>query len=71
MEGSEPKILFGNLLGFPPISADGRIKTKQFLNAAREIVSLIGKFIKGIIYYIYFCKMHFAHFVCMSNFLKK
>lgn len=55
MEASQPKILFGNLLGFPPISADGRIKTKQFLNAAREMVSLIGKCINGnfIIIYCY------------------
>lgn len=51
----EPKIQFSDLRGFPQISSDGKIETKEFLNAAREIVSLVGKLIFTIHNIIYFC----------------
>lgn len=41
---TQPKIMFGHLKGFPDISDDDRIKTSQFLDAAREILSLIGEY---------------------------
>ena len=44
MTENEPKILFGNLKGFPAICDNGKIDTGLFLEAAREIVTLIGKY---------------------------
>lgn len=39
----QPRIYFKNLKGFQAIADNGKIETALFLDAAKEIVSLIGK----------------------------
>lgn len=39
-----PKINFCELKGFPELGENGRVETEPFLTAAREIVSVIGKY---------------------------
>lgn len=43
---NEPKLIFKQLKGFQAIDEHGKIKTILFLNASREIVSLIGKLLR-------------------------
>lgn len=38
-----PRIMFTELQGFRAIDDQGKVKTILFLNAAREIVTIIGK----------------------------
>lgn len=40
----QPRLIFKHLNGFQAIDQHGKIKTILFLNASREVVSLIGKF---------------------------
>lgn len=40
----EPKIRFNKLKGFPVLNEGEQINTLQFLEASREIVSVIGNF---------------------------
>lgn len=41
----QPKVVFKHLKGFQAIDDQGKIKTILFLNASREIVSIIGELI--------------------------
>lgn len=43
MAFDQPKLIFKHLKGFQAIDNGGRIKTILFLNAAREVVSIIGE----------------------------
>lgn len=38
-----PRIIFKELKGFQAINEQGKVKTILFLNAAREVVDIIGK----------------------------
>ncbi|XP_031625191.1 glycolipid transfer protein [Contarinia nasturtii] len=49
----QPRIMFTQLQGFQAIDEQGKVKTILFLNAAREIVSIIesfGKLFKPVVY---------------------
>lgn len=39
----QPKLIIKHLKGFQAIDDEGKIKTILFLNAAREVVSIIGE----------------------------
>lgn len=40
----EPKIQFNKLKGFPVLNEGEQINTVEFLEASKEIVSVIGKY---------------------------
>lgn len=48
MPNDKPRLIFKKLRGFQTLDEDEKIKTILFLDAAREIVSLIGKFNKNL-----------------------
>lgn len=39
----QPRLMFKQLKGFHAINEQGKVKTILFLNAAREVVAIIGK----------------------------
>lgn len=46
----QPRVVFNQLKGFQAIDDQGKVKTILFLNASREVVAIIGK-------WLFFCRV--------------
>lgn len=44
-KSDQPRIVFKQIKGFQAIDDQGKVKTILFLNASREVVTIIGEFI--------------------------
>lgn len=63
---NQPRLVFKQLKGFQAIDEQGKVKTILFLNAAREVVAIIGECRKCFLIYSFFitievnCKQNYG-----------